>query len=223
MPGWASSTGAVVPDEASRAPSVAEVPSTEADDDRRWRRVLWSLPSGLYIVGSRAGQRRNLMTASWVVQVATSPRQVGVSLERASLTLELIRAGGIFTLNLLPVDERALVRRFAKPVPAGDIHVDGEGAGSMAGVRVLAAGSGAPVLAAAIGVIDCQVARIVDLGSHCFVVGRVVGVGGGEDGGGEGGGRGEGGGGGEGGGSSRGTAPPMRILAMGDTRMHYGG
>jgi hypothetical protein len=30
--------------------------------DKLRRRVLWSLPYGLYVVGSRAGARRNLMT-----------------------------------------------------------------------------------------------------------------------------------------------------------------
>lgn len=220
-PGSRTSSEASEPADGSGTPTEAEVaPSTEVpepadgsgastmaetDEDRRWRRVLWSLPSGLYIVGSRAGQRRNLMTASWVVQVASSPRQVGVSIEQASVTLDLVRTGGVFALSLLPVDQRALVRRFAKPVPPGEVHVDEEGAGTMAGVRVLSGASGAPFLAVAIGVIDCQVAHIVDLGSHCFVVGRVVGIKGG------------------GGGPDPGAASPMRILAMGDTRMHYGG
>ena len=34
--------------------------------DRLRRRVLWTMPSGLYILGSRAGDRRNGMTANWV-------------------------------------------------------------------------------------------------------------------------------------------------------------
>ena len=32
--------------------------------DRLRRRVLWSMPTGLFVVGSRAGDRRNLMTAT---------------------------------------------------------------------------------------------------------------------------------------------------------------
>lgn len=146
------------------------------------------------------------MTISWVVQVATAPRQVGVSVERASVSLELIRAGAVFALSLLTVDSRPLVRRFAKPVPPEDIHVDQDGAGTMAGVSVRAAGSGAPVLDAAIGVIDCSVAEIIDLGSHSLVVGRVVAISGGDD-----------------PTQGAGAAAPMRILAMSDTRMHYGG
>jgi flavin reductase (DIM6/NTAB) family NADH-FMN oxidoreductase RutF len=33
--------------------------------DRLRRRVLWTMPSGLYIVGSRDGERRNGMTLNW--------------------------------------------------------------------------------------------------------------------------------------------------------------
>ena len=56
------------------------------DYDRLRRRVLWSLPTGLFVVGSRAGDRRNLMTANWVMQVATAPKLVAVAVERGSVT-----------------------------------------------------------------------------------------------------------------------------------------
>ena len=46
-------------------------PGVDSEDqqdeyDRVRRRVLWTLPSGLYVVGSRAGERRNGMTINWV-------------------------------------------------------------------------------------------------------------------------------------------------------------
>lgn len=39
--------------------------------DRLRRRVLWSLPSGLYVVGSRSGVKRNLMTINWSTVLAS--------------------------------------------------------------------------------------------------------------------------------------------------------
>src|SRR5207237_7371482 len=50
--------------------------------DRLRRRVLWTMPSGLYILGSRAGDRRNGMTCNWVTQVGFDPKLVGVSVEQ---------------------------------------------------------------------------------------------------------------------------------------------
>lgn len=54
-------------------------PGVESDDqkdeyDRLRRRVLWSLPSGLYVVGSRSGIKRNLMTINWSTVCSTVRR-----------------------------------------------------------------------------------------------------------------------------------------------------
>ena len=184
------------PPEGSGSP---EPPGPEDDEDRRRRRVLWALPTGLYILGSRSGTRRNLMTISWVTQVATEPRQVGVGIESGARTMALVREGGVFALSLLAIQDRSLVRRFVKPVPAEEVVVDAAGAGTMRGVGVHAETTGAPVLDGAAAFVDCSVAQVLDLGSHSWVVGTVVDAGfgpGGED---------------------------ASILAMADTRMNYGG
>jgi len=167
--------------------------------DRTWRRVLWLVPTGLYVVGTRAEGRRNLMTASWLTQVATEPRQVGVGLERDSLTAALVDASGVFAVSLLAVEDRPLVRRFARPVAPEEVDVQDDGTGTIRDVAVRAKRTGAPVLAGAAAWLDCQVRHQVDLGSHRWVVGLVVGAGFGPGG------------------------EPSRVLTMADTRMHYGG
>ena len=75
----------------SAADVIGPVPvGREPDDyDRLRRRVLWSLPVGLYVLGARAGSRRNLMTVSWVTQVALDPKLIGVGVERQARTHEL--------------------------------------------------------------------------------------------------------------------------------------
>ena len=93
--------------------------------DRLRRRVLWSLPTGLYVVGSRSGDRRNLMTCNWLMQVAITPKLVAVSVERGSVTGALIAEGGGFSVSVLSRADRALVRRFVKPVK--DVETDGAG------------------------------------------------------------------------------------------------
>ncbi len=37
-----------------------------AEYDKLRRRVMWAMPSGLYVIGSRAGDRLNAMTANWL-------------------------------------------------------------------------------------------------------------------------------------------------------------
>jgi flavin reductase (DIM6/NTAB) family NADH-FMN oxidoreductase RutF len=170
--------------------------------DRLRRRVLWALPTGLYVVGSRAvldgDDRCNLMTASLVVQVAVVPKLVGVAVDSTAVTQQLITAGGRFTISLLRRDDRVVVRRFVKPVT--DIVTSADGAiVEMAGQPVVLRGGGVPALRSALAVLECELRHRLDLGSHVLFIGEVVQV----DGPGEG--------------------EVLEVLRMEDTRMSYGG
>jgi flavin reductase (DIM6/NTAB) family NADH-FMN oxidoreductase RutF len=186
---------------------VGPIPAgREADEyDRLRRRVLWSLPVGLYVLGSRAGNRRNLMTVSWVTQVAQVPKLVGVGVERQARTHELIIEGGVFALSLLARRDRALVRHFVKPVEEVDID-EVSGSGTMNGAPVRGGSTGAPILEVAVAWLDCEIRHTLPVGSHTWFVGEVVDVGVAE--------------------------PPETpaddasdgsVLRMEDTRMNYGG
>jgi flavin reductase (DIM6/NTAB) family NADH-FMN oxidoreductase RutF len=144
--------------------------------DRLRRRVLWSLPSGLYVLGTRGGGRRNLMTMNWATQVAVDPKLVAISVEAAAVSHGLLRQGRVFSLNILPRDQRALVRKFVKPL-------DDQGLpGELAGMALRGDGSGLPVLAAAAAWLECEVRHELSCGSHTLFVGEVVGCGGDPDG-----------------------------------------
>jgi flavin reductase (DIM6/NTAB) family NADH-FMN oxidoreductase RutF len=186
---------------------------TDGDDaaDRLRRRVLWAMPTGLFVVGSRAADRRNLMTCNWVMQVATSPKLVAVAVESGSLTRQLIEEGGSFSVSLLARSDRGLVRRFVKPVR--DVETDGRGvAVRLQGEAVEEVAGGVARLAAARAGRACSVRSIADgtgavagagPASHVLVVGEVVEVGASDR-------------------LGR-PDPDDSVLAMGDTRMNYGG
>ncbi len=172
-------------------------------EDRRRRRVLWSMPTGLYLVGSRAGDKANLMTANWVMQVATAPPLVAVSVEAGAVTRRLVAESGAFSVTILDRGQRGVVRSFVKPV--GDVERDATGSiVAMAGIPVAEVGAGLPVGSGGIGWLACTVRREVELGSHVLFVGEVTAVG-------------------EGGDDGDGTGEPRAPLRMEDTRMHYGG
>lgn len=150
--------------------TVGPVPDGQDPDDydRRRRRVLWSLPTGLYVLGSAAGGRRNLMTLNWATQVATDPKLVAVSVEAGALTHRLVSEGRAFTLNVLPREERAIVRKFVKPLD------DPGDPGHLAGFAVHAAVTGAPILSVAAAWLDCRVVHELACGSHTVFCGEVV-------------------------------------------------
>jgi flavin reductase (DIM6/NTAB) family NADH-FMN oxidoreductase RutF len=136
--------------------------------DKLRRRVLWKMPSGLYVLGSRAGERRNGMTVNWVSQVSFEPKLVAVSVEEHAFTHELLVEGGVFSVNLLSVEDRAVVRKFTKPV-----EVD-LAARTLNGFGFRDGATGAPVLDLAVAWVDCEIRQQVELGGHSLFVGEVI-------------------------------------------------
>ncbi|HMD47437.1 MAG TPA: flavin reductase family protein [Acidimicrobiales bacterium] len=149
--------------------------------DRLRRRVLWSMPSGLYLIGSRHDDEVNLMTANWVTQVAVAPKLVAVSVDHLAVTRRLIEAGRVFSVSLLARADRTVVRHFVKPVPDVERGRDGSPR-AMAGEAVVTEVTGAPILARAAAWLDCSVRHRLDLGSHVLFVGEVMAAGGDGDG-----------------------------------------
>jgi flavin reductase (DIM6/NTAB) family NADH-FMN oxidoreductase RutF len=136
--------------------------------DKLRRRVLWTMPSGLYVIGSRAAERMNAMTANWVTQLSFDPKVVGVSVEKPAFTHELIATGRVFTVNIIDREDRAIVRKFTKPV-----EVDGD-ASTVNGLPFHEAPSGAPILDTAVAWVDCAVHQDVDLGGSTLFIGEVT-------------------------------------------------
>jgi flavin reductase (DIM6/NTAB) family NADH-FMN oxidoreductase RutF len=169
--------------------------TAEEEFDRHSRRVLWAMPTGLYLIGSRWEERLNLMTANLVTQVSLEPKLVAAAIEADSVTAGLVTSAGAFTLSLLDRADKAVVRRFVKPVQ--EVTRDGDGAVvALSGQAVCEVGPARlPVLAAAAGFVLATVTERLALGSHVLFVGQVREVGG----------------------------EPVDVLRMEDTRMHYGG
>jgi flavin reductase (DIM6/NTAB) family NADH-FMN oxidoreductase RutF len=139
--------------------------------DRLRRRVLWLMPSGLYVLGSRSGSRRNLMTLNWASQVASEPKLLAVSIERGAVTHALVQEGGVFSLNIIDRTDRAVVRKFVKPLP------DDGGPSQLAGFAVETKATGAPILQMAAAWLECEVRQEVPCGSHTLFLGEIIGCG----------------------------------------------
>jgi flavin reductase (DIM6/NTAB) family NADH-FMN oxidoreductase RutF len=138
--------------------------------DRLRRRVLWKMPSGLYIVGSTdKGDRRNGMTLNWATQLSFDPKWLGVGVEHGAFTHELITAGGVFALCIIDREDRAIVRKFTKPV---DVDLAAHTLNEFANFDRPA--TGAPVLAQSVAYVECEVRQTVEIGNHSLFLGEVV-------------------------------------------------
>ena len=136
--------------------------------DRLRRRVLWSLPYGLYVVGSASGETLNGMALNWATQLSFDPKLIGIGVERDALTHRLIDESGVFTLCTIDREDRAIIRKFTKPV-----EVDHD-AMTLNGFPYRLGASGAPILTQAVAFLDCRVTDRLVFGEHTFFVGEVI-------------------------------------------------
>lgn len=174
-------------------------PGTETDEekgeyDKLRRRVLWKMPYGLYVIGSRGKDPavKQLMTANWVSQLSFDPKWLGVGIEHSALTHRLIEEAECFSVCLVSRDDRAIVRKFTKPV-----EVDAA-AHTLNGFPIIERVTGAPILAQSVAFLDCAVRDRLEAGHHTFFAGEVLDCGFLAD-------------------------EDTPILQMEDTRMNYGG
>jgi flavin reductase (DIM6/NTAB) family NADH-FMN oxidoreductase RutF len=151
------------------------------------------MPSGLYLVGSRFELKRNLMTLNLATQVSTEPKLIGIVVERSEFTHQLIHDGGAYSLCIIDREDRAIVRKFVKPVEVDEAAHTLNGFPYHDGPT-----TGVPVLDQAVAWLECQVRQEVEVGNHTFFIGEVVNAG-----------------------FQRAEETP--VLRMEDTRMSYGG
>ena len=140
----------------------------EIDRQRVDLAALSVLTYGLYVVTSRDGDRRNGLIANTVVQVAGEPCQVSVSVNRASLTHEMIMESGQFAVSVLEQETPlAFIGIFG-------FH-SGRTADKFAQVKYHDGITGCPLLEEhTLAVLEARVRTAVDCGSHTTFIADVV-------------------------------------------------
>lgn len=135
--------------------------------DRMMHEALRQLPYGLYVLGVRGkNSELNAMAVSWAMQCSFDPPLVMVAVRMPSRTYNLVKAGKVFSLNLLDKKERKLLRLLEKPAA-----VSGDKLGKVGHVEE---DTGAPILRRAFAYVECKVKKIYEPGDHALVIGEVV-------------------------------------------------
>ncbi len=130
--------------------------------------ALGRIPSGLFVLTARHGDRETGMLASWVQQCSFDPPQVSVAVRKGRYLLDWLTADAAFAVNVLAEGQKSLVAHFGKGFDPGEPAFDG--------LEVRRDATAAPVLTAAHAYLDCRVAGRSDAGGdHVIVFGRVVG------------------------------------------------
>ncbi len=124
-----------------------------------------AFPSGLAVLTVDLEGERLGLTVGSLVSLSLDPPLVGVAVSRQAAMHELLRSTGAFGLSLLAGDQPAVAQHFARGVPPIALW---RGIGWRAGE------TGVPLLAGALGWLECRLDAEYRTGDHTFFVGEVV-------------------------------------------------
>lgn len=136
------------------------------DNDAK-KAVLRMIPYGIYVLTADDGHGNvAAATVNWVTQSAFAPPLVVVGIKADSGTYSIVKSAMKFALNMLGKNEKGLAFTFFKPAQLAD--------GKLSGQSFKIGQTGAPILDAAIGAVECTVKSIFAEGDHHVVIGEVV-------------------------------------------------
>ncbi|MEO3784382.1 flavin reductase [Actinocorallia sp. B10E7] len=136
-----------------------------AVDAETFKSVLGQWPTGVVLVTTVAGDVWHGMTASSFSSVSLDPPLVLVCLDTRLYSHRLISDSGRFGISILGRDQAELGLRFAGRLSPAE---------RFEGQEWLTPETGAPVLANALGWLDCRVAHAYPGGDHTIFVGEVL-------------------------------------------------
>jgi len=131
-------------------------------------KALHSISYGLYVVGSRKGDKLNAQIANTVIQVCSAPPTIAVCINRDNLTHELILASKVYTASVLSQDTPlSFIGAFG--------FKSGRDSDKLKGVGYKMGTTGAPVvLDHAVSFMEARVLDHLDAGTHTIFVGELV-------------------------------------------------
>jgi flavin reductase (DIM6/NTAB) family NADH-FMN oxidoreductase RutF len=125
-----------------------------------------ALVHGVYVVTTKSGDRVNGMTAAWVSQVSLKPLLIVASIAPPRYSHDLIKASGVFAINVLASGQIDLGKRFG--------YKSGRKVDKFAGLDYITAATGAPILPQAYAYFDLRLVDAFAAGDHTLFVGEVL-------------------------------------------------
>ena len=131
-------------------------------------KALYLISYGLYIIGSRKGDRLNGQIANTVIQVSSEPPTISVCINKQNLTHQLIRDSGVFTVSILSQDTPlSFIGHFG--------FKSGRDVDKFEGVKYKIGETQAPVvLDNTPAYLEAKVIKEVDVGTHTIFVAELV-------------------------------------------------
>lgn len=148
--------------------AVATVKELTEEDKKRLQPALFKITYGLYVVGSKSGDKVNAQTCNTVFQITSTPMRVAIGINKNNLTNEYIKHSGVFSVCILGQDHTDMVQNFG--------FRSGRDVDKLSKVVYTSGVTGAPIIEKCIAYVECRVDEnmSVDVGTHTLFVGEVV-------------------------------------------------
>lgn len=131
-------------------------------------KALQKISYGVYVVCSVNGDKMNGQIANTVIQVASEPPTIAVSINKDNLTHEYIKKSGVFTASILCQDTPlSFIGNFG--------FKSGKDINKFEGIDYKIGTTGAPVVIEyATAYMEVRVTKEIDLGTHTMFIGELV-------------------------------------------------
>jgi flavin reductase (DIM6/NTAB) family NADH-FMN oxidoreductase RutF len=134
-----------------------------ADSDLR--ALLREVPSPVGVITVQLADEAAGLTVDSFVALSLEPPLLGVALRRHAALHELLREADAFAVSILASEQEHLAQHFARGVPP---------IAHWTGIETERGQLGTPLLAGALGWIECRLASEHELGDHTLFVGEVA-------------------------------------------------
>ena len=133
-------------------------------------KALYKLSYGLYVVGSRKGDRLNAQIANTVFQITSEPPTIAVSINKQNLTHEFIMESKVFTASVISHDAPlSFIGHFG--------FKSGRDMDKFEGINYKLGQTKAPIiLDHTLAYLEARVVNQVDVGTHTIFIGELVGA-----------------------------------------------
>ncbi len=130
--------------------------------------ALHAIGYGMYVIGSKKGDKINAQIANTVFQITSEPPTIAVSINKKNLTHEFIHDSGVFSASILCLSTPLnFIGNFG--------FKSGRDVDKFRGIQYKTGTTGAPVvLDNAVAYLEAKVVKEVDVGTHTLFIGEII-------------------------------------------------
>lgn len=128
------------------------------------QRPEWLIPSGVFVVTLRSGNRINAYAAGWVVRVSEEPVMIQVAVWDQNYSHELAQDCDHFVVQILEEGQQKIARHFGKN--------SGRNMDKFSGFQTHTGLADLPILEDCLAYLECEVIFRKQFGDHMILVGK---------------------------------------------------